>query len=327
LKKIIITSFLIILCGSIGYSQFNKSGKTALQFLKIGMGAKEAAIGEATIASTEDVNAIFWNPAGIAGIQGAEASFNYTQWIGDINVLSGAVGYNWDGVAAIVINYITLDYGNLQEALVTSSSGGIDTRTGNTFSGSDLSLGVGIARKFTDRLSIGAQVKYLREDLFTYSSDVWAFDIGTIYSTGWYGVNLAMTAQNFSEQARWINTGIEEEQNFEVPRIFKIGLAVDLLGGEDLLMGGNYDQHRLALNVDAVNTNDYSERLHFGAEYTFYNIFTLRGGYRLNYEEGNLSAGAGVQYDFGYVRFKFDYAYVSYDFLQSPHRFTIFLGF
>jgi hypothetical protein len=327
LKKILITSFLIILCGSLGYSQFNKAGKTALQFLKIGMGAREAALGEATIASTEDVNSIFWNPAGIAGIQGAEASFNYTQWIGDINVLSGAVGYNWDGVAAIVVNYITLDYGNLQEALVTSSSGGIDTRTGNSFSGSDLSIGVGIARRFTDRLSIGAQVKYLREDLFTYSSDVWAFDIGTTYSTGWYGVNIAMTAQNFSEQARWINTGIEEDQNFEVPRIFKIGLAVDLLGGEDLLLGGNYDQHRLALNVDAVNTNDYSERLHFGAEYTFYNIFTLRGGYRLNYEEGNLSAGAGVQYDFGYVRFKFDYAYVSYDFLQSPHRFTIFLGF
>lgn len=327
MKKIIITSCLIILCGSFGYSQFNKAGKTALQFLKIGLGAREAAIGEATIASSEDVNAIFWNPAGITGIQGAEASFNYTQWIGDINVLSGAVGYNWDGVAAFVVNYITLDYGNLQEALVTSSSGGIDTRTGNTFSGSDLSIGVGIARRFTDRLSIGAQVKYLREDLFTYSSDVWAFDLGTTYSTGWYGVNLAMTAQNFSEQARWINTGIEEEQNFEVPRIFKIGLAVDLLGGEDLLLGGNYDQHRLALNVDAVNTNDYSERLHFGAEYTFYNIFTLRGGYRLNYEEGNLSAGAGIQYDFGYVRFKFDYAYVSYDFLQSPHRFTIFLGF
>lgn len=327
MKKILITSFLIILCGSLGYSQFNKAGKTALQFLKIGMGAREAALGEATVASTKDVNAIFWNPAGITGIQGAEASFNYTQWIGDINVLSGAVGYNWDGVAAIVVNYITLDYGNLQEALVTSSSGGIDTRTGNSFSGSDLSIGVGIARRFTDRLSIGAQVKYLREDLFTYSSDVWAFDIGTTYSTGWYGVNLAMTAQNFSEQARWINTGIEEDQNFEVPRIFKIGLAVDLLGAEDLLLGGNYDQHRLALNVDAVNTNDYSERLHFGAEYTFYNIFTLRGGYRLNYEEGNLSAGAGVQYDFGYVRFKFDYAYVSYDFLQSPHRFTIFLGF
>lgn len=291
------------------------------------MGAREAAIGEATIASTEDVNAIFWNPSGITGIKGAEASFNYTQWIGDIKVLSGAVGYNWEGVAAIVINYITLDYGNLQEALVTSSSGGIDTRTGNTFSGSDLSIGVGIAKKFTDKLSIGAQVKYLREDLFTYSSDVWAFDLGTTYFTGWYGVSLAMTAQNFSEQARWINTGIEEEQNFEVPRIFKIGLAMDLLGGEDLLFGGDYNQHRLALYVDAVNTNDYSERLHFGTEYTFYNIFTLRGGYRLNYEEGNFSAGAGVQYDFGYVRFKFDYAYVSYDFLQSPHRFTIFLGF
>lgn len=318
---------LIILGTSIGYSQFNKAGRTVMQFLKIGMGAREAGLGEATIASVQDVNAIFWNPAGITRMRGAEAGFNYNQWIGDISVLSGAVGYNWDGIGTIVLNYITLDYGNIAEALVTSPSGNIDTRTGQSFSGSDLSIGVGIARQFTDKLSIGLNLKYLREDLHIYSSDLWAFDIGTIYYTGWYGVNLAMSAQNFSTRARWLYTKEEEQQNYELPLVFKIGMSVDLLGGEDLLLGGNYDQHRLVLNVDAIHTNDYNERLHFGMEYTFYNIFTLRGGYKLNYEEGNLSFGAGVQYDFGYVRFKFDYAYVSYDFLQSPHRFSILLGF
>jgi hypothetical protein len=327
LKKIIITSCLILLSASLGFSQFNKAGRTALQFLKIGMGARQVGLGEATIASVQDLNSVFWNPAGITGIQGAEAGFNYTQWIGDINVLSGAVGYNWDGVAAIVVNYITLDYGNLQEALVTSTSGGIDTRTGNSFSGSDLSFGLGIARKFTDKLSIGLNLKYLREDLHVYSSDLWAFDVGTVYQTGWYGVNLAMAAQNFSTQARWLYTKEEEQQNYELPLIFKIGLSVELLGGEDLLFGGDYDRHRLVLNVDAMHTNDYNERLNLGMEYTFYNIFSLRGGYRVNYEEGNLSLGAGVQYDFGYLRFQFDYAYVSYDFLQSPHRFSILLGF
>jgi hypothetical protein len=298
-----------------------------MQFLKIGMGAREAGLGEAAIASVHDVNAIFWNPAGITGMLGAEANFNYNQWIGDISVLSGALGYNWDGVATLVLNYITLDYGDIDEALVTSPSGNIDTRTGESFSGSDLSLGIGIARQFTDKLSIGLNLKYLREDLHIYSTDLWAFDVGTIYNTGWYGVNLAMAAQNFSTRARFLYTKEESQQNYELPLVFKIGLSVNLLGGEDLLLGGNRDQHQVTFNVDAMHTNDYSERLHFGAEYTFYNIFTLRGGYRLNYEEGNLSAGAGVQYDFGYVRFKFDYAYVSYDFLQSPHRFSIFLGF
>ena len=327
MKKIIITSFLIFLSTSIGYSQFNKAGRTALQFLKIGMGARQVGLGEATIASVQDLNSIFWNPAGITGINNAEAGFNHTQWIGDISVLSGAIGYNWDGIGTIVLNYITLDYGNIAEALVTSPSGNIDTRTGESFSGSDLSFGVGLARQFTDKLSIGVNVKYLREDLYIYSTDLWAFDVGTFYHTGWYGVKLAMSAQNFSTQARWLYTKEEEQQQYELPLVYRIGLSIDLLGGEDLLFGGDYDQHRLTLNVDAIHTNDYTERMHLGMEYTFYNIFSIRGGYKLNYEEGNLSLGAGVQYDFGYLRFQFDYAYVSYDFLQSPHRFSILLGF
>jgi hypothetical protein len=327
LKKTIITLLIIILCASTGLSQFNKAGRTVMQFLKIGMGARQVSLGEASIASVQDVNSVFWNPAGITGISGAEASFNYTQWIGDINVLSGAVGYNWEGIGTFVLNYITIDYGNLTEALVTSTSGSVDTRTGQSFSGSDISLGLGVAKQFTDKLSIGINVKYIREDLYTYSSDLWAFDVGTIYSTGWYGVNIAMSAQNFSTQARWLYTKEEEQQTYELPLVYIIGVSVELLGGEDLLLGGSPDKHKLALNIDAIHTNDYSERLHFGMEYTFFNMFSLRGGYRLNYEEGNLSLGAGIHYNFDYVRFAFDYAYVDYDFLQSPHRFSIIFGF
>lgn len=327
MKKLILISFVILICSSLGYSQFNKTGRTVFQFLKIGIGARQTGMGEATIASVQDANSIFWNPAGITGIVGAEASFNYIKWIGDINVLSGAVGYNWDGIGVIVLNYISLDYGNIDEAVVTSPSGNIDTRTGNIFSGSDLSFGVGMARQFTDKLSIGMNFKYLREDLYVYSSDLFAFDVGTFYRTGWYGVNLAMSAQNFSTQARWLNTKEEQQQTYELPLAFRIGLSVELLGGKDLLLGGDFDEHRFVINADAIHTNDYSERLDLGLEYTFYNMLSLRGGYRINYEEGNLSFGAGIQHDFGYVRFSFDYSYVSYDFLQSPHQFSIILGF
>ena len=327
MKKFVLILSLVMICSNLGLSQFNKTGRTVLQFLKIGIGARQIGMGEANIAYVQDVNSVFWNVGAITGFSGAQASFNYLKWIGDLNVYAGAVGYNWDGVATIVVNYLNLDYGSIDEALVTSPSGGIDTRTGNTFSGSDLAFGVGIARQFTDKLSIGLNIKYIREDLYIYSTDLFAFDVGTLYKTGWYGVNLAMSAQNFSEQARWLYTKEEEQQTYELPLAFRIGLSIDLLGGKDLLLGGDYNKQRLTFTGDAIHTNDYSERLDLGIEYTFYNILSLRGGYRFNYDEGNLCFGAGVQYDFEYVKFAFDYSYVSYDFLQSPHQFSIILGF
>jgi len=82
-------------------------------------------------------------------------------------------------------------------------------------------------------------------------------------------------------------------------------------------------QHRFALNMDAIHSNDYAERLHVGGEYVLHNLIALRGGYRFNYEEGNLSFGAGFQYNTGGVGVKIDYAYVTYDFLDNPHRFTM----
>jgi hypothetical protein len=320
--------FLVIglLLQSVSFAQFNKVGRTAMQFLKIGIGARQVAAGEANIASIRDVNSIFWNPALITGIENGEASFTYTQWVVDLNVFSGAVGYNL-GFGTVVLHYVSLDYGDLQEALVTSTSGGVDTRTGNTFSGSDLAFGFGFAKEFTDKLSIGVNARYVREDLYIYSADLWSFDVGSYYNTDWKGIKLGMSAQNFSTPARWLETRLEEQQSFDLPLIYRIGFSIDLMGGQDLFLGGDPTQHKLTINADAIHTNDYAERLHMGFEYLLFDIFSLRGGYRFNYDEGSLSLGAGIKYNLGLMKFNFDYSYVSYDFLQSPHRFTLILGF
>ena len=327
MKKIFLLAAVLIGINQISFAQFNKAGRTTFQFLKIGNGARQVALGEASIASVQDVNSIFWNPAAVTGINGTQASFSYNQWIADLNVLSGALGYNVDGIATFVVNYISMDYGDIPEAGVISASGNTDTRTGNSFSGSDLAVGFGIAKNFTDKLSIGVNVKYMREELWIYSSSLWGFDVGSFYNTGWRGVRLGMSAQNFSTQARFLETKEEEQQSYEIPLVYRIGVSIDLLGGEELFLGGDPGQHMVTFNADAIHTNDYKERLHLGLEYQFYNMFSLRGGYRFNYEEGNLSFGAGVNYALGNLFLQFDYAYVSYDFLQSPHRFTVSLGF
>lgn len=317
---------LIILITTINVNaQFNKVGRTALQFLKVGIGARQAAQGEAAIANHQDINSIFWNPAAVTGIENIQASFNYTSWISDLKILSGAVGFKLGNLGVASIGFIQMDYGELDEALTTSATGGLDTRTGSKFGGSDLALSFGFARNFTNKLSIGVNVKYLREELHTYSSSVWAFDVGSYYDTGWKGIRIAMSAQNFSSQVRWMHTLNAEQQSFELPLLYRIGLSMDLWGGEELFLGGNGDMHKMTLSIDAIHSNDFGERVNVGMEYWFLDKFAVRGGYRFNYDEGNLSLGVGISQEVSGFSMQVDYAYVVYDYLESPHRLSLLL--
>jgi hypothetical protein len=329
LKKLVLCIIIIsTLCfENQTLAAFNKAGRTSLQFLKIGIGARSAALGEACVANLHDINSVFWNPAALTQIKGIEVSFNYARWIGDLNIMAAAVGYNIDGIGAFAINYTGLDYGEIDEALVQSATGSVDTRTGQTFGGGDLALGISFARKFLDNLSIGINVKYLREELFEYSSSMWAFDVGSYYDTGWKGIRLAMNAQNFASQARFLETREEFEQSYDIPLLFRIGWSIDLLGEKNLFLGGNPESHKLTLNMDALHSNDFAERLHIGIEYWLFNIFAIRSGYRFNYEEGNFGIGGGINYSLGSMQMKIDYAYVDYDFLDATHRFSIIISY
>ena len=324
-NKFFLFVFILLWVASGNADDFNKAGRTAFQFLKIGIGARPAALGEACVANINDVDAAFWNSAALTNIESFQAGFSYTNWFTDLKITSGALGFRAPfGVFAV--HYAALNYGDIEEALTTSANNSEDTRTGNFFSGSDLILGLSFSRAYTDKLSIGVTAKYLREELFTFTNSLWAFDVGSYYHTGWKGIRLAMSAQNFAQQARWLHTKEEEQQSYELPLMFRLGWSIDLMGGSDLFLGGNPNQ-QFTFNMDAIHTNDYAERLHIGAEYVLYQTLAFRGGYRFNYEEGNLGLGLGLNYSVQNIQMHIDYAYVSYDFLDSPHRVSVLLEF
>ena len=81
------------------------------------------------------------------------------------------------------------------------------------------------------------------------------------------------------------------------------------------------------LSIDAIHSNDYAERLNMGLEYIFFNMVSIRSGYKFNYDEGNITVGIGLNYKISDMRFLFDYAYVKHDYLDSPHRFTLTMAF
>lgn len=328
MKKLIYIIIFITLLADSSIHAFNKGGRTALQFTKIGIGARQSAMGEACISIVRDVNSVFWNPANISGIQRAEASFNYNRYFADLNYLSGAVGYRLKNVGVFAVFFSNLDYQDLQEALVTSPTGGADTRTGSTFTGGDMLVGLGYSRDFTDKLSIGINAKYLKEDLFTYDVDIMAFDIGTYYNTGYKGFRIAMSAQNFTTGSVSFlgEKRSDRTDGYDIPLIFRVGASFDFVGGQ----GGIIDlgeNHYVQLGLDAINSNDYGERYHVGGEYCFGRMIAFRSGYRFNYEEGNLSLGLGLNFEVSGVKAFFDYAYVNYEYLDSPNRFTVTFAF
>lgn len=303
---------------------FNKGGRTAFQFLKIGVGARQAALGEASVALVRDVSAAFWNPGGISGIAHYEASLTYTRWLADMNYAGAALGARVDGIGTFALSVAALDYGDIPESVLGTGSN--DPRTGNTFSGGDFMAGLAYARDFTDRLAIGVGVKYLHETLWDYSAGTVAFDVGTSYRVGYRGLQLAMAAQNFSGAVSWrADTLAAQPDGYDLPLIFRVGVSGDVVGADGFVqMDG---PHRLVAAVEAINTNDFSERLHVGAEYTFNDLFALRGGYRLGYAEGSWSVGAGLTPTVGDTRLRVDYAYVGYEFLSAPHRFSVGFAF
>jgi len=328
--KVIFIFFTVLLFYSPLRSQdFNKGGRTSFQFVKIGIGARQAGLGEACVAYVKDVNSVFWNPAGITGVKSLSLSVSQTMWFADMNYNAGVAGITWDKIGTFALTATSLDYGDIPEAFVTGQQGTHDSRTGETFTGSDMMLGLTYARNFTDKLSLGISGKYLKEQLFKYKSEVYAFDIGSYYDTGFKGITIGMSAQNFTfNSVRFLSEKESDrgDEGYDIPFLFKVGTSLALVDHESGFLDLGKNSH-FSIAFDAVNTNDFGERYYFGSEYWFRDLVALRGGYRFNHADGNLALGFGINSTIAGSLVQVDYAYTGYKYLSIPHRFTVSFGF
>ncbi|MEO8400051.1 MAG: PorV/PorQ family protein [Ignavibacteriaceae bacterium] len=287
---------------------FSKSGSSGLQFLKIGVGARETAMGEAASGIVDNANAVFWNPAGIAYVEKKEVSFSHNKWLVDSKHNAAVVAFPL-GSFVIGLSAITLDINEFEETTALQPDG-----TGRMVQAGDLLFAVAAARRFTDRLSIGLQVKYVHEKLDDYSIDNVLFDIGTIYYTGFRQLKLGFSLQHFGPDMNLVN------QDFRTPLLFRVS-AVDELVSLKVV--------KILAAVELVHPTDNVEWINFGVEGTILGLVKLRGGYRFNNDIGKFSFGIGINplvaYDFGV---KIDYSYtpseIAFDDIQ---RITIGIAF
>jgi hypothetical protein len=322
-----------------GYSQITKTGTTSAKFLSIGIGPRANAMGGAFTSIVDDASSLYWNPAGAAALNKNEAMFTHTNLFKDLDI---SLNY-----AAIVIP--TEDWGTFGVSVTTLDYGTMDVTTeyfpegtGEKFSASSYAFGLSYARNITEDFTAGITIKYITELIFNSSANGFAFDVGTIFNTPFYGIKFSSIITNFGPKLQMTGEDLlirhDSDPNrngnnatvdayyktdkFELPLKLQIGLSRDFQFLEN---------QRLTVAVDATHANDNAEYINVGGELALFDeLFFLRGGYKalfLKDSQEGLTLGVGLNYGLGVFSIGFDYAFQEFSYLGDTHSFGVRLKF
>ncbi len=329
--SVYLTCFLLLTSNFL-FAQSDRStakvGTTAGQFLKIGAGARSIGMGGAYTGLSNDIYGVYYNPAGIANEDGnSQVTFNHANWLADISYDFAAASINIPDLGVLFADLTSLSVPQDKVRTFDYPDG-----NGEYWDASSIAIGVGFARKLTDRFSFGFQAKYIREAIWNESANGFAVDVGTYYITPFNDLIIGASISNFGTKMQMsgrdllfntdpnnnINSGPNNvlsqynTDSYDLPLTFRIGLSMNLIKSRYI---------RLTGAVDANHPNDNTEYLNSGMELAYNETFFVRAGYKSlfmrNSEEG-LTLGGGVNYKINnQITVMFNYGWANYGRLQS----------
>ena len=98
-----------------------KAGSSSAAFLKIGHGARGAAMADAQSAIVDDVTSGHWNPAGLSQMRFQEVSFMHHDLIESVGYQQAMYGRPTDAKGNFAFGINVLDYGDID----AYTSGGV----------------------------------------------------------------------------------------------------------------------------------------------------------------------------------------------------------
>jgi len=339
MKRIVALLSFLLLCGCLqsAAQESSQVGTSMANFLKIGVGPRATAMGDALVAMTDDASALYWNPGGLGRVRKNELLMQSTAWIGDTKLyFLGIVFPLGDfGTLGASVDYFTS--GDMEETTIQQPDG-----TGRTFSTHDLALGVSYAKRLTDRFSVGVTVKYVSESLSRETAEAVAFDIGSVYTTSFLNeMKLGIALSNLGGSMKVdgpdlivshdvapdvpTNKSVDASlatQSWDLPLTFRIGVGTFVYKTE---------ASSLSLEAGVNDTRDFQPRYNLGSELTVRVVgeqkVMLRLGYKGNYDEEGLTAGGGIVVNLSGFDFKMDYGYASFSRLGNVHRYAVSILF
>ena len=299
---------------------FEKVGTVGCQFLEIGAGSRGVGMGEAMVAATEGVESIYWNPAGLRSIDRPTAIFTYGTWPADISHQFAAVAMRdplIGGVAALSITSLQMDAMKVRTA---DTPGGV----GVNFRPGDVAIGLTYAREFTDKFAAGGTIKWIHSTLADlevldvgglddYRATGFVGDFGTHYNTGFHSLQIGLMIQNMGPEIVYI------EEPVPMPATFKFGLAMNVL---------ETPGQTVKVAVEFRHPSDSAEKINVGAEYALDDMYFVRAGYKMGYDEESFTAGGGARMTVGTLaRVGVDVSYAAFGYLGGIVRAGVTIEF
>jgi len=279
-------------------------------------GAHPRAMGNAFTALANDANALFFNPAGLGGLERSEITATHRQLYGDIAQQHVGVVLPLDlGSAANVKELGTLGfYGGFLDYGKFTGRDAAGTETGD-FEANDRLIGVAYGRTLTPRLLIGASLKFYNLHLADRKAKGLAMDGGLLYRLTPDRLTLGVAATNAGQSLAF--SGEEED----LPLAVAGGLAFT-------------PDDRFTLTADVVDPKDDSVGYRAGAEAGVGKVLALRVGYDSTYDPGpGVTAGVSLRADrlelafFPIQRLTLDYAFVVSDDVEDVHTVSLTFRF
>ena len=303
------------------------------EFLNIGVDAAALGMSKAVVATTNNVNATYWNPAGLVGIEDYQGSLMHASYFAGIaNYNHGAFAMPIDKESVLGISVIRFGVDDiLNTTELIDNDGNIDFNRISLFSAADYAFNIAYARNliFKD-LKFGINAKIVRRIIGDFASS-WGFgfDAGIQFErNNWkFGLMVRDITTTFNSWA--INeeefdkiSGAIPGQNQELPETTEITKPKLQLGvAKDFRIGRFFNlQTEVDLNVRFEQTNDiFSSEFGsvdpaIGLQLDYDKIVFLRlgiGNFQYNTEFDNsksLSSQPNFGVGFNYKGIQIDYA-------------------
>jgi hypothetical protein len=337
-------------------------GTTAAEFLLFGAGARGAALGGAFAAIATDVSSLYYNPAGSALMSRAGAMVGTYDYVAETRYSWGGVAFPFSGGSRTIgLQVGTFGFKDQPVYTVEEPEG-----TGSLYSVSQTFAGITLAQNFSDRFSAGITAKGIFDQLGQASGQAFAVDFGTHFHSSLSGhpirfsFVLANLGTNLSYSGEALNAETPRDPipgepdvpetpqpsqfrttGFNLPTIFRVGLAYDVLSG---------DNNRLTVISDFNQPNNNGAGFSAGGEWMSERLggsnfgFAVRGSYSYtaanNLDPADLSTtalrdeenlhglafGGGLNYGSGDFNLGLDYAWRYLGVLGGTNFFSVSLG-
>lgn len=302
MRRAALALFLIAGAAATYAAGSSEKGTSAADFLKVGVGARPMAMGEAYTALADDALALSWNSAGLTRTKRFSAVLAHTSYLESINHEYAA--------AAVKFPLIGLAVGGALQFQTVGDLTGRDSggaETGSVTPGEKV-FTLGAAQSF-GLVSIGLSGKLLKSEI-QESADTVAIDAGVM--TGpllGNALRLGATASNLGGKLKY------EETSDPLPVTYRAGAAFTFM-------------ENLTLSADVVLPRDNDTVFALGGEV----LLPVAGGWSLAFRGGYNSrltddldglSGVSAGLGFGVKALQVDYALVPLGDLGLTHRISL----